>query len=442
MQQHYSSEQQAAIDAATSGKSIFLTGGAGTGKSFTLKQLITIMHQKYSSRPGAVAVVAPTGAAAIQVEGTTIHNWFGFKTISQQEAPKLKEWKRLAWIQAQVLIIDEISMVSNWMLDLLDRMARESRSETQKHLPFAGIQLVFCGDFLQLPSIDGSYCFKSKAWTDAITRENCFELKYPYRQGKDQEFASILGQVRIGKVNQQIIDALTTCNKSECMNETKDTKPTRLYSKKANVDAENLQNLAKLSGSDIVFSAHDQGPSWALDSKKLSSWTNAPTQLSLKIGAQVVLLKNLDIQQGLVNGSRGVVVGFDGSGKPVIRFIAGGGQTITVEPAKWTLTKTDNHHAIIATRSQYPLDLAWAITIHKAQGMSLDSVYTDLSECFADGMAYVALSRCRTLQGLTVTGLSVKAIRANKEAIAFHESLVRNEPEQKRRKTEEHLKKM
>jgi ATP-dependent DNA helicase PIF1 len=160
----------------------------------------------------------------------------------------------------------------------------------------------------------------------------------------------------------------------------------------------------------------------------------------LKIGAQVVLIKNINIQEGLVNGSRGVIVGFSPEASaPVVRFLSG--LTLPIEIAKWTLTKKDENHSIIATRYQYPLSLAWAITIHKSQGMSLDAVYTDLSECFADGMAYVALSRCKTLRGLTVIGLSGKSIRTNKEAIEFHAHIIGRQEEEerveKRRKVDE-----
>jgi ATP-dependent DNA helicase PIF1 len=414
---HPSTDQQLAIEAALAGKSFFLTGSAGTGKSFTLQKVIEAVRNKYTGRPGAVGIVAPTGAAALQVGGTTIHNYFGFKAINQQQSLKHYEWKRQSWTQLHVLIIDEISMVADWMLNFLDRMARESRS-TSQHLPFGNIQLILSGDFLQLAPIDGTYCFKSKAWKETMSM--CIELKYPYRQGNDQDFASILGRVRMGNVDQALLDTLTKGGENKSSGD--GIEQTRLYSKRVNVEQENtsMTKLKQLPGEAHVFSAQDQGPAWALEEKKLSNWSNTPSNLSLKIGAQVVLLKNLDIQQGLVNGSRGIVVGFSPNGAaPVVRFLTAE-LTMTVEIAKWTLNRTENN-AVIATRLQYPLDLAWAI--HKSQGMSLDAVYTDLSECFAEGMAYVALSRCKTLRGLTVAKLNAKSIRANKEAIEFHANI-------------------
>ncbi len=414
-----SAEQQAPVNAALNGKSIFLTGDAGTGKSFTLRQIIGEMHKKFSNRPGAVAVVAPTGAAAIQVEGTTIHRWAGIGIVTQEQAPKLAIWKREPWKKLHVLIIDEISMVADWMLNLLDRIGREARPD-QRHLPFGGVQLILCGDFMQLSPIKGSYAFKSNAWAAAITRANCYELTYAYRHGNDHDFASMLAQVRLGKVDSSTLNALAAARKP-ALNQ--DIQPTRLYCKNEDVDAENMFHLNKLPEEATIYQARDHGPKHALDN--VSSWSNAVTTLSLKTGAQVVLLKNINIQNGLVNGSRGVIVGFSDESKPVVRFAGDAGLAIPIDLAKWTLTKPDDPHIVIATRSQYPLALAWAITTHKAQGMSLDVVDVDLTKCFAYGMAYVALSRCRTLQGLSVKGLTASSIMTNKEALAFHMSIRR-----------------
>ncbi len=423
-----SPEQQSALDAALSGNSFFLTGSAGTGKSFTLQRVIELIRQKFNGRPGSVAVVAPTGAAALQVGGTTIHSYFGLSTVDKQTAPTHKSWNRKAWFQLQVLVIDEISMVADWMLDLLDRMGRESRR--QMALPFGGVQLILCGDFLQLPPIGGQYCFKSKAWQTSMLK--CIELQFAYRQGSDQEFASLLLQVRMGQASQALLDSLT--HRHNIATTASDIEPTRLYCKRNSVEEENTERLHQLPGQTHTFSALDCGPPLSFDSKKLATWSNAPTVLSLKIHAQVVLLKNLDIPGGLVNGSRGVVVGFSSKNEPVIRFL--NGTTLTMERAKWTHSHNDDPHYAIATRLQYPLDLAWAITIHKSQGMSMDCVYADLTDCFQDGMTYVALSRCRTLAGLTVVGLSRGTVRASREAIAFYEGLRGQGGEGKRRRTE------
>lgn len=412
-----SPEQERACEAVLAGHNIFLTGSAGTGKSATLKYIITALHAKYRNQPGAVAVVAPTAAAAIQVEGTTIHSWSGLSQVTRATAPTLYKWNRAAWQRAVVLVMDEVSMVSDWLLDLLNRMGQESRNCKN---PFGGVQLVLCGDFLQLPPVEGGYCFQSAAWTSAI--QHCYELHYAYRQGQDHEFATLLADVRIGRNTDEIRRSLLTGPFPSLS----DIEPTRLYSKRAQVGAENTDRLQQLPGETIVHTAEDSGPEWAL--KKVSSWSNAVQRLELKVGAQVVLLKNLDIERGLVNGALGLVVGFDTGNAPVVRFTCN--LTRTMERAKWTLTVADRPNAEVATRWQYPLDLAWAITIHRSQGMSLDRVSTDLSECFAPGQAYVALSRCRTRQGLTVLGMSATSIKADPRAVAFHLSIAKEEEEE------------
>jgi ATP-dependent DNA helicase PIF1 len=274
---HPSTEQQLAIDAALSGESFFLTGSAGTGKSFTLQKVIESVQKKYSGRPGSVGIVAPTGAAAIQVTGTTIHHYFGLKLVTKENADKIYQWKRNAWIQLCVLIIDEISMVSDWMLNLLDRMGRQSRS-SQSNLPFGGVQIILCGDFLQLPPIDAIFCFKSNAWKD--TMHKCIELKFAYRQGSDPEFASILNRVRTGQVDQALLDSLN--RRQAQMQKIEGIEQTRLYSKRANVDGENAEKLKKLPCEIHVFSAHDSGPSWSLEAKKVSTWSNAPSTTLLE----------------------------------------------------------------------------------------------------------------------------------------------------------------
>jgi ATP-dependent DNA helicase PIF1 len=438
-----SPEQQSALDAAARGHSIFLTGGAGTGKSFTLKQIIAASRQKYANRPGAVAVVAPTGAAAIQVEGTTIHNWCGMQLIDKLGAERLKTWKHEAWRQVYVLVIDEVSMVADWMLDLLNRMGKETRSSSK---PFGGIQVILCGDFLQLPPIVGSFCFHSNAWKETITPDHCFELSYPYRQGADASFASMLSQVRLGKRDDALLEALRQPPSLQDPHDDDHTKiknttttthgiePTRLYSKRIDVNSENMDKLNQLPTVAHLFVARDSGPEWAFEPKKAATWTNAAARLTLKVDAQVVLLKNLDIEAGLVNGARGVVTGFSPHSEPVVRFVSGA--TLTIHPAKWTLSKPDTPNLVQATRLQLPIDLAWALTIHKSQGMSLDLVETDLSECFDfGGMAYVALSRCRTLNGLRIKGLGPTSIKAHPEAIKFHEAIRLQTEQNKERPT-------
>ncbi len=420
-----SHEQQAPIAAALHGQSLLLTGGAGTGKSATLHALIKALRAKHAGRAGAVAVVAPTGVAALNVGGTTIHAWAKWGLLTREQAAS-KTFAPEPWRQVQVLVVDEVSMVADWMLELMDRLARAFRN---KHRPFGGIQLVLCGDFLQLAPVEGALCFKSHVWRDAQLQR--FELTYAFRQGADGRFAAMLAEVRTGKPSDETLAALQSGGAQDVHD---NIEPTLLYTTNRMVDGENSVRLAQLLGVVKRFVAQDSGEKHAL--KNTTGWTNAPDTLDLKLDAQVVLLRNLDIAGGLVNGSRGVVVGFSGDEQqPVVRFACG--TTMTIVRATWT--KKNDMERTVATRVQLPLALAWALTVHKAQGMSLDRVRVDLSGSFAPpGAAYVALSRCRTLAGLCVTGLMRGKIHVDAEALAFcAQEVPASNSSQKRRKVGE-----
>ncbi len=414
-----SHEQQAPIAAALDGHSLLLTGGAGTGKSATLHALIKALRAKYAGRPGAVAVVAPTGVAALNVGGTTIHAWAKWAPMTREQATS-KSFTPVPWRAVQVLVVDEVSMVSDWQLELMDRLGRAFRDKSK---PFGGIQLVLCGDFLQLAPVEGALCFKSPVW--AAARLQRFELTYAFRQGADGCFAAMLAEVRTGQPSDDTLAALQSGGAGDLLHD--NIEPTLLYTTNAKVDDENRTRLSQLASVAKRFVAQDSGEKNAL--KYASAWTNAPDTLDLKLDAQVVLLRNLDIAGGLVNGSRGVVVGFAGTDEPVVRFACGATMTIT----RVTWTKKNDMERTVATRVQLPLALAWALTVHKAQGMSLDRVRVDLSGNFAPaGMAYVALSRCRTLAGLCVTGLTRGKICVDAGALAFYAA--EGQVEQKRRK--------
>jgi ATP-dependent DNA helicase PIF1 len=412
-----SPEQRQAVSAAVvDGKSVLVTGGAGTGKSATLKEIIVGLQRRFGGRPGAVAVVAPTGVAAVNVGGTTIHSWAKLKLLDKARAAKMLGGDPRPWRSAKVMIIDEISMVADWLFELLDRLGRK---HCNAELPFGGIQLVLCGDFLQLAPIDGKYCFESPAW-NALDLQR-FELSYAFRQGMDAEFARMLGEVHVGRASAQTLATLQQ-QRVVVMQEQADIVATQLYAVNRDVDAENSARLKLLPGPCITYTAQDSGVNAAF--KKPEAWTNAPTKLELKQGAQVVLLKNLDVPGGLVNGSRGLVVGF--ANGPVVRFVCG--KTVTLKRETWT--KKDDQDRDVATRKQFPLALAWALTIHKSQGMSLDRVRVNLDCNFAPcGLAYVALSRCRTLAGLTVSGLTGDKIKADPRALAFQQEEEEEEEE-------------
>lgn len=627
-----SADQTRVLQAALEGRSIFLTGAAGTGKSLTLKHIVqTLRFEKYRDEPRAVVVLAPTGAAALQIEGLTIHAWAGIRdrVCTRKEA----------WRGVRVIVIDEISMVPDWLLEALDQGARNARQDgrSEKNLirsnkqqqtdeeedhdkvvfvanarlhhedddekkfcgdedmqrnerhhkdsvfganlwkqedseahmeqlqPFGGIQMIFCGDFLQLPPVHGRWCFQSAVWRAIIAPENIFELTQPFRQAEDKDavFFAALNDIRVGRnldcalatlsvATEQMKGAITraqsavsredsdhmqlteddivathlcslkhdarneTTNKlklpadyscpkkngieeiclyrimdndnnagrddpsSRMPHESKDViQATRLYCLNRNVDADNAAELEKLPGPAQQFLATDQGEPGLL--RHAARWTNAPIMLTLKVGAQVVLTRNVCIARGLVNGARGVVIGFTTDdedrqrrrltheptrdpvfvpfqspilssavtenpdpmlahhfpaqpslsfpGAPVVSFACGTVAVIT--PVMSTLVCERKQ---VASRKQVPLALAWALTVHKAQGMSLDRVHVDLTGVFAPGMAYVALSRCRSLQGLTVTGLTARGVLVDPAARAFYDDVEEMQPPSKRSK--------
>jgi ATP-dependent DNA helicase PIF1 len=401
-----SSEQERCVEAALAGLPIFVTGGAGTGKSATLEHLIARLKARYSGNPKAVAVVAPTGVAALNVKGQTLHSWGRFGQLTKEGAATHR-LAREPWLSLRVMVIDEISMVADWLLDLLDRGGRMYHN---RNLPFGGIQMIFCGDFLQLAPIEGRLCFHAASWKALNPR--IMELSFAFRQGTDAVFAKMLAEIRLGTPCSETLAAL--CQVQSRVEDEGAIEATHLYARRANVDEENAKRLDALPGISSMFQAQDSGQSTAF--QKADSWTNAPAKLVLKVNAQVVLLKNLDVTRGLVNGSRGVVVGFAGM-QPVVRFACGETRALQME----TWTKKDDHDREVARRTQYPLALAWALTIHKSQGMSMDAVHIDLSSGWSTpGMAYVALSRCRTLAGLSVRGLTAEKITASADALEFY----------------------
>jgi ATP-dependent DNA helicase PIF1 len=425
-----SAEQQEAVALALAGESFLITGGAGTGKSHTLKAVIAALKRARK----CVAVVAPTGAAATLIDGVTIHSWAGIGVHDAAEMPRLKKWNVGNVVRTHVLVIDEISMVADHLFVFLDRICREAKKALER--PFGGVQLVCCGDFFQLPPVKARFCFECPQWGAAVRR--VVNLSHSYRQGSDYEFADILSRVRVGMPTQKDLATLASAKTASLPVE-----PTRLYPLRVATDAENATRLAQLEGAEHVYVASDEGRVEASP-----SWCTAPQRLALKLNAQVILLRNLEVEDGLVNGSRGVVVGFcarrnrllnwidDGAvlfehcedprprtGRlepdvPIVQFA--NGREVEVPLCTWDSYTPEPECRFVGMRTQYPLLLGWAITVHKSQGMSLDRVDVHLAGCFERGMAYVALSRCRSLAGLHVTGLAKRCITTDPRAINFY----------------------
>ncbi|KAF1565779.1 ATP-dependent DNA helicase PIF1, partial [Eudyptes schlegeli] len=407
-----SAEQEAVLGAVRSGKSIFFTGCAGTGKSFLLKRIVG------SLPPKSTYATASTGVAACHIGGTTLHAFAG---IGSGKAP-LEQCIQLAerpgvrqhWLACQHLIIDEISMVDGKFFDRLEAVARAVRKRDE---PFGGIQLIICGDFLQLPPVckaneETKFCFQAKSWRKCIHIN--MELTEVRRQ-TDKTFVSLLSAVRLGRCTEEVTRLLTqtAANRSE----RDGILATRLCTHKDDVEITNERRLQQLSGEVHTFEALDSDPMLV---KLIDAQCPVGGRVELKLGAQVMLTKNLDVSQGLVNGARGVVVGFESEqkGLPKVRFLCGVTQVIKME--KWVFKGPSGVHL---SRQQLPLKLAWAISIHKSQGMSLDCVEISLSRVFESGQAYVALSRARSLAGLRVLDFDPKVVRADPSVLQFYRQL-------------------
>ncbi|KAJ7332861.1 hypothetical protein JRQ81_015041 [Phrynocephalus forsythii] len=410
-----SQEQLMVLSAVLSGKNVFFTGSAGTGKSYLLKRIVA------SLPPDSTCATASTGVAACQISGTTLHAFAG---IGSGKAPlpqcielAQRSGVRQQWLNCRYLIIDEISMVEGEFFDKLEAVARSVRKCED---PFGGIQLIICGDFLQLPPVSKAseqpkFCFQAKSWRRCIHLN--MELTEVRRQ-TDKEFISLLNMVRLGRCTEEVTRQLTLTATHRV--ERDGILATRLCTHKDDVELTNARQLHELPGEQKSFKSVDSDP---LQVKMIDAQCPVGSVIELKQGAQVMLAKNLDVSRGLVNGARGVVIGFESEGKglPKVRFMCG--VTIAIGLERWVLKGPAGTHL---TRQQLPLKLAWAISIHKSQGMSLDCAEISLARVFEYGQAYVALSRARSFAGLRVLDFDPKVVRANPYVLQFYRQLRRD----------------
>ena len=434
----YDDIQLEAIRQAIAGHSLFLTGAAGTGKSHTLRAIIRILKHQYPD-DGEVAVCASTGIAALPLEGITVHSWGGLEPSAihwpiQQIVQMIRtKQKQKRWRNVKTLIIDEISLISPQLWDLIENLARTLRSSTEV---FGGIQVIACGDFLQLPPVqeegDSEYrfCFETPSWQELFHKSNKGKiicLQKVHRSLQDV-WTGILDEVRRGELTMDTRLALM-----DCVVKNVNTEHVRLYSRRKQVEQWNKSEMDKLEGDEYVWVASDIGQPGEID--QLDRSCLAAREVHLKIGAPVLLLKNLDLKRGLVNGRQGIVVRFVprvseevhvDSENPLVHTIPNHGLTPVVrfgtieqeiDPVEWSWGIGFKKSAV---RQQIPLMLAHSITIHKAQGMTLDEAAVDLRGVFEDGQAYVALSRVRSLDGLRILqSLPMQSLRADKRAKAY-----------------------
>ena len=404
-------DQELALAILLSGRSALLTGAAGTGKTYLLNTFIAQARK----RGKKVSVTATTGLAATHLGGNTIHSWSGIGVndhLPNNFFERLSKTRRDVISKTDVLIIDEISMLHDFRLDMIDKVLRTVRENDQ---PFGGIQLVMSGDFFQLPPVNrpneqgGGFVVYSDAWQEL--QPAVLYLERQYRQN-DEQLLEILTALRTGDVRRRHVEALLARTKIE----PPDGDITELHTVNVDVDDINIQKLAELPGEERSYQQTTTGSKIYVENLQRS--VLAPENLVIKLGALVMAVKNSP-QKLYANGSIGTVVDFEPLTEyPVVEFRDG--RRVTMVPDVWELRDGERKRASI---SQVPLRLAWAITVHKSQGMTLDAAKIDLRKAFVEGMGYVALSRVRDLDNLYLYGINRRALEVSPDALAIDEVL-------------------
>ncbi len=406
-------DQALALEIMLSGESVLLTGPAGAGKTYVLNQFIRLAKAEAKH----VSVTATTGLAATHLGGTTIHAWAGIGVLDELPsgfADHVSKGRREIIEKTDVLIIDEISMLHDYRLDMVDMACRLVRKKPD--VPFGGIQVIMSGDFFQLPPINrgdsrqGGFVVYSNAWRD-LDPTICY-LEEQHRQD-DEELLEILNAMRAGDVRRKHAELLIERGDAELP----EGDLTELHTTNVDVDRINQVKLDELYGDELTYTQATTGATNYVESLQRS--VLAPAELKLKEGALVMAVKNASDRK-YVNGSLGIVQDFDVlTNYPIVEFR--NGKTVTMVPETWELRDGDKKRASIM---QIPLRLAWAITVHKSQGMTLDAARMDLSKAFVEGMGYVALSRVKNLHNLYLAGLNRMALRVSEDAQNINKSLL------------------
>jgi len=446
----FSIEQQKVLQKCKEGKNVFITGPGGSGKSAIIREIYSRVNQEaqaQTSPPKIIQVCALTGCAAVLLNcrAKTIHSWGGIGQGTGSiewniEKIASNKFKKKNWLKTDILIIDEVSMMSKKLFDMLNAIGKRVRKKP--NLPFGGIQVIFSGDFFQLPPVGDAaddpdtckYCFESEDWNTVFAPEDQVQLVKIYRQSEDDVYASILNQLREGRLKKSSYEILKQ-QIGKSFPENNLIRPTKLFPRRNSVDIINHAEMAKLvDATEFVYELkYDIEPQQSTKSNTNSrpSKTTTPEEIQyelaylerntpcekkikLKIGAQVMCIVNLP-DLGLCNGSQGVIVRFNESGLPVVKFLNISTE-IAMTPHKWMSENIPNIGI-----SQIPLILAWALTIHKAQGATMELAEIDVgNNVFECGQTYVALSRVKSLKGLYLTAFCYDKILTNKKVKAFY----------------------
>jgi ATP-dependent DNA helicase PIF1 len=432
-------DQKHAFELFQQGQSIFITGPGGCGKSYLLTHIKDYCDQHLYN----IGVTAMTGCAGSLIGGQTLHGWGGIGLAKesapdlvrklQKKPPLLRRWKSV-----KVLIIDEVSMMS---MELFNKIHLIAQGIRKNDLFFGGIQVVLCGDFAQLDPIGSDkFSFESSIWKEHMDKNTVY-LSQIIRQD-DPVFQNILTNLRLGKLTKEdkdILNSRVTCDLTDSEVSVSDgdkelgkIKATLLYPLKKDVHRINNVELKKLvdqgnkshtyNSMDFVVNRKSKAPAVLRSSHTdvLDKCTNSPPHLVLAVGAQVMLTKNKSVEEGLVNGSRGVVLEINELHCPIVMF--DNGVQLTITPEAFEVESGDS----LITRKQVPLILAWALTIHKCQGATLTNVITDLSDIFGYAQAYVTLSRVKSLEGLFIKSINYGKIACNPKVRTYYNSLAKS----------------
>ena len=420
MAEELSTEQKRCFDAAMSGQNLFVSGPGGVGKSFVIKHII----EEFRARQHKFRIAASTGVAALNVGGSTIHALLGTRIAGTIKEAKeyhgtnamQKAQNRLNFIQT--LIVDEVSMLSGDYITMMDWWLQQVRSNYE---PFGGLQLILCGDFLQLPPVEKDnkaeyrFAIDSPSWEKA--KMETIDLQRSFRQ-EDQTFVNALNRVRFGEYTKEIRKVFRPCVGRVLV------EPTHLVATNKEADQINFDKLREHPGELFQakprFQFFTKYPKGVAEKMVRNSLTDSP--LGLKIGVPVLLLKNH--KEGMyVNGSRGLVKSISVNDQNEISSILvtlDTGKAVIVNKEDWE--QVDGDQRVQAIMTHFPVRLGWALTIHKSQGLTLDNVEIDLSNGFACGQAYVALSRMRSLEGLSLTiPIDPSIVKAEPRLVEFYD---------------------
>ncbi len=444
--EHFTDEQNVAFEKFKNGENLFITGPGGTGKSMFIQKIVEYSRKNHKN----IQVCAMTGCAAVLLEcnAKTVHSWAGIGLANghdiEEMASKVADsrYKRGNWISTDILVIDEVSMMSKKMFNLLELIARLCRRSNIPKI-FGGMQVIFSGDFYQLPPVGDRddeesclFCFESENF-DTIF-ENKIEFTKSFRQKDDELYSKILNQIRTGKITKSSVEKLKERININPPDEL-EIEPTRIYPTRLKVDHINNNSLKNLPGENKIYKMEEiiipyyeltlpqrqikipENINYEREFSNLKNSINCPKEIKLKLGAQIMCVVNVDIdnkEEPICNGSQGKIVDFNYvTGHPIVKFI--GGYTREIKPHTWTC---ENNPTIVV--KQIPIVPAWAMTTHKSQGTTLEVAEIDVGgDVFACGQTYVALSRVKNLNGLYLKSFEPSKIKINKRVKQFYEKL-------------------